>query len=96
MSDINKEAMAFWNAIKPAIDEEIKKQTKGMVQRRKAKVTTAPTNSVIGVTEPFCEEIFLPYVSNLATAVVGDMVWIEFMYGASNSFISMFADPSKN
>jgi hypothetical protein len=96
MPDINKEATAFWNAIKPAIDEEIKKQTKGMVQRRKVKVTTAPANSVIGVTEPFGEEIFLPYVSNLGTAVVGDMVWVEFVYGASNSFVSMFADPAKN
>ena len=95
MADLNREAMNFWKAIKPMIDEEIKRQTLGMVQRRKAMVTTAPDNSVIGVTEPFGPEIFLPYVSHLSTAEVGDVVWIEFMYGATNSFVSMFADPTK-
>lgn len=93
MPDINKEAMAFWNAIKPAIDEEIKKQTKGMVQRRRMKVTTAPSLSTnaIGVTEPFGTEIFLPFTTNVINATVGDGVWVEYVYGATNSIVISMA-----
>lgn len=93
MPDLNREALVIWDALKPMIDQEISSKTQGVVQRRKAKVTTAPSmvTNTIGVTEAFGDEIFIPFVSNLASAVVGDFVWIEFMYGASNSFASMFA-----
>lgn len=93
MADLNKESLAFWNSIKPMIDEEIKNQTRGMVQRRRAKVTTAPSlaTGLIGVTEPFVTEYFIPFNTNLSTASVGDQVWVEYMYGASNAFASMFA-----
>ena len=93
MPDMNGESLAVWNALKPMIDEEIKCQTRGMVQRRKAIVTTAPSlvSGLIGVTEPFGYEIMIPFVSNLSAAKVGDSVWVEFMYGATNAFASMFA-----
>ena len=93
MHDLNKDALGVWNALKPMIDDEIKERTRGAVQRRKAKVTTAPslTTNTIGVTEAFGPEMFIPFVSNLASATVGDYVWIEYMYDASNSFASMFA-----
>ena len=91
--DLNGESLAIWNNLKPMIDEEIKNRTRGMVQRRKAKVTTAPSLSTgkIGVTEPFCAEYFVPFSTNMISASVGDSVWVEFMYGASNAFVSMFA-----
>lgn len=94
MPDYNSEASKVWDALRPAIDSEIDQRTRGMVQRRKAKVTTAPSlvTNKIGVTEPYGSEMFIPFVSNLASAVVGDYVWIEFMYGANNSFASMFAE----
>lgn len=91
MADLNKQALEMWNAIKPMIDKEIENKTRGMVQRRKAKVTTAPNGSVIGVTEAFGPEISIPYVSSMSSAQVGDVVWIEFMYGATNAFVSMYA-----
>ena len=93
MPDINREASEFWNALKPMIDEEIKTQTRGMVQRRKMKVTTAPSlnTNKIGVTEPFGSEMFIPFTTNLISASVGDVVWVEFMYGMTNAFASMFA-----
>ena len=92
-TDLNGQSLAIWNNLKPMIDEEIKSQTKGMVQRRKAKVTTAPSLSTgtIGVTEPFGTEYFIPFNTNLTTASVGDFVWVEFMYGATNAFASMYA-----
>lgn len=93
MPDINREASEFWNSLKPMIDEEIKAQTRGMVQRRKMKVTTAPSlnTNKIGVTEPFGTEMFIPFTTNLISATVGDVVWVEFMYGLTNAFASMFA-----
>lgn len=93
---LNKEALDIWNALKPMIDKEIENKTRSMVQRRKVKVTTAPDGSVVGVTEAFGPEVFVPYVSSMSNVQVGDVVWMEFMYGASNSFISMYANPAQN
>lgn len=93
MPDLNRESLEIWNSLKPMVDEEIKSQIRGAVQRRKAKVTTAPSlaTNTIGVTEPFGSEIFVPFATNLISATVGDVVWVEFMYGATNAFVSMFA-----
>lgn len=96
MADYNKESLAIWNTLKPIIDREIDNRTRGMVQRRKAKVTTAPSDITkkVGVTEPFGTEYSVPFLPGVAAAQVGDMVWVEFMYGASNAFVSLFANIS--
>lgn len=96
MPNLNKDALDIWNALRPMIDKEIERRTKGMVQRRKAKVTTAPSSitKTIGVTEPFCAEIQVPFLPGVSAAQVGDVVWVEYMFGASNAFVSMFANIS--
>ncbi len=97
MPNLNKDALEIWNALRPMIDKEIERRTMGMVQRRKAKVTTAPSSitKTVGVTEPFGRaEMQVPFLPGVATAQVGDVVWVEFMFGASNSFVSMFANIS--
>lgn len=93
MSDSNKDAIEIWNLLKPMIDSEIQEKTRGMVQRRKMKVTTAPSlvTNTIGVTDPFGQELFIPFVTNLYSATVGDVVWVEYMYGATNMFASCYA-----
>ena len=93
MADLNKQALEMWGAMKPMIDKEIAEKTRGMVQRRKAKVTTAPSlvTNKIGVTEPFGDQYFVPFTTGLINAQIGDVVWVEFMYGATNSFATMFA-----
>ena len=93
MPNLNKDALDIWNALRPMIDKEIERRTRGTVQRRKAKVTTAPSlvTNKIGVTEPFGDQYFIPFNTNLSTAKVGDVVWVEFMYGATNAFASMYA-----
>lgn len=93
MPDLNSDALGIWEHLKPAIDKEIEQKTRGMVQRRKMKVTTAPSIATgkIGVTEAFGPEMSIPFATNLISATVGDMVWVEFMYGATNAFASMFA-----
>lgn len=97
MGDFNSEALSIWKSLQPIIDKEIDERTRGMVQRRKATVTTAPSSATktIGVTEPFGDEYFVPFLSGVADAQIGDVVWVEFMYGASNAFVSMFASVSK-
>lgn len=91
--DLNREASELWNSLQPIIDKEIDARTQGVVQRRKAKVTTAPSlvTNTIGVTEPFGTEMFLPFNTNIMSASVGDFVWVEYMYGMTNAFVSMFA-----
>lgn len=86
MTDFNKEALAIWDSLKPMIDKEIERKTAGMVQRRKMVISTAPSmqTGLIGVTEPFGSELFIPFVGNLASAAVGDSVWVEYAYGANN------------
>ncbi len=93
MADMNKQALEMWGALKPMIDKEIAEKTRGVVQRRKAKVTTAPSliTNKIGVTEPFGDQYFVPFTTNLISAQIGDVVWVEFMYGATNAFAAMFA-----
>lgn len=93
MPNLNKDALDIWNALRPMIDKEIERRTRGTVQRKKAKVTTAPSlvTNKIGVTEPFGDQYFIPFNTNLSTAKVGDVVWVEFMYGATNAFASMYA-----
>lgn len=96
MPNLNKDALDIWNALRPMIDKEIERRTMGMVQRRKAKVTTAPSSitKTIGVTEPFGPEMQVPFLPGVATAQVDDVVWVEYMFGASNAFVSMFANIS--
>ena len=96
MADYNKEALAIWKSLQPIIDKEIDARTKSMVQRRKAIVTTAPSSvtKTIGVTEPFGDEYFVPFLPGVSGAQVNDAVWVEFMFGASNAFVSMFANIS--
>lgn len=96
MPNLNKDALDIWNALRPMIDKEIERRTNGMVQRRKAKVTTAPSSitKTIGVKEPFGTEMQVPFLPGVATAQVDDVVWVEYMFGASNAFVSMFANIS--
>ena len=97
MADYNQEALAIWKSLQPIIDKEIDARTRGMVQRRKATVTTAPSSSTrtVGVTEPFGNEYFIPFLPGVADAQIGDVVWVEFMFGASNAFVAMYANVSQ-
>nr|DAF00662.1 MAG TPA: hypothetical protein [Caudoviricetes sp.] len=81
------EALKIWKALEPMVAKKISAMTAGAVQRRKAKVSTAPnaTTGLIGVQEAFSNQIMIPYSSQLSEAKVGDMCWIEWSYGATNA-----------
>lgn len=83
------EALKIWNALKPMIDREIKAKTDSCVRAKKMLVTTAPNETVIGVTEPYGTEIFVPYSSEIATSQVGDTVWVWYFYNNASTMIAL-------
>ena len=84
MADHSREAQAIAEALRPMVMSWINENTKNCVRRRKMTVTTAPNGSVIGVTEAYSSEIFIPYASSLANVSVGTSVWVEWVYSAAN------------
>lgn len=88
MSDTN-EAMKIWNALKPMVNRQIEEKTKSCVRAKKMTVTTAPNGSVIGVAEPYGEEILIPYLSTLSGASVDDAVWVWYYFNNASTMIAM-------
>lgn len=84
MNEGNREARAIAQALKPMVMSWINEAMKPCVKRKKMTVTTAPSGGVIGVTEPYGQEIFIPYVAGLSSAAVGTSVWVEWVYSAAN------------
>ena len=88
MNDTN-EAMKIWNALKPMVNRQIEEKTKSCVRAKKMTVTTAPNGSVIGVAEPYGEEILIPYLSTLSGASVDDAVWVWYYFNNASTMIAM-------
>ena len=88
MSDTD-EALKIWNALKPVIDTEIEVKTKSCVRAKKMTVSTVPDGSVIGVTEPYNDEIFVPYSSLLSNAQIDDAVWVWWFYDNASTMIAL-------
>ena len=87
------DAEAFWEAIRPRVDAEIKRLTANAVRRERYDVTTAPNGTVIGVKVPFGrQEIFIPYSTLVANAAVGDTVLVEWRGTLSNAIAMSFGD----
>lgn len=83
------EALKIWNALKPMIYREIEAKTRSCVRAKKMTVTTAPDGSVIGVTESYGAELFVPYLSALSGASAGDSVWVWYFYNNASTMIAM-------
>lgn len=79
------DAKRLKSAIEDIAREVIARETRDCFRVRKAVVTTAPDSGtgLCGVTlVGDATELFLPYVSGLASASVGDAVWVAIL-GAS-------------
>ena len=86
----NNEAVKIANALKPFAKKWFDEWGQSCVRSKKMTVTTAPNGSVIGVTDAFSEqEIFVKYMSSCSNAVVGDTVWVKWMY---DNMQTLFAD----
>lgn len=91
--DSSNEALKIYAALRPMLLSEIKKQTQNCVRSTKMSVTTTAASGVMGVTEPYGKELFLPYVTSLASAVIGDTVWVQWYAGdMSTAFVARFGD----
>ena len=85
----SEEALKIWKALKPMVDRQIEEKTRSCIRAKKMVVTTAPDGSVIGVAEPYGEEILIPYSSALSGVEVGDAVWVWMYYSSSTNAIAM-------
>lgn len=85
-----REALQIWAALKPMIMKTIDERTKPCIRATKMRVTSAPSNNLLGVTKPFDEkEILIPYSSSLATVQVGDAVWVWYFFNDASTMIAM-------
>lgn len=78
----DNEAVKIANSFKPFVKKWFEDWGRSCVRCKKMTVTTPPNNGVIGVTDAFSDtESFIPYMSGVETAVVGDVVWCRWTYG---------------
>lgn len=90
-------ALKIWNAIEPLIKREIETQTRNCQRMKSMMVSTAYSaqTGVVGVTEAFGKEIFLPVISTLdkSKLVAGASVWVCMPYSSmSNAIVTMMGD----
>lgn len=89
MASNTSEALKIWDALKPMIDKEIEAKTRSCIRAKKMLVTTAPNGTVIGVSEPYGQEILIPYLSTLSDAQVNDAVWVWYYFNNASTMIAM-------
>lgn len=85
----DNEAVKIVNALKPFIKKWYDEWGRSCIRCKKMTVTTAPDNGVIGVTDAFGSEIFIPFKSNLSSANVGNVVWCKWMF---DNMQTLYAD----
>lgn len=77
----DNEAVKIANSFKPFWKKWIKEWGRNCVRSKKMTVTTAPSviSGLIGVTDAFSNvECMIPFQSNVASASVGDTVWVRW------------------
>lgn len=90
-------SLKIWNAIEPLVNRKIEEQTRNCQRMKSMTVSTAYSaqTGVVGVTEAFGKEIFLPVISTIDTGklTVGANVWVALPYSSmSNAIVTMMGD----
>lgn len=90
-------SLKIWNALEPLIKREIERQTRNCQRMKSMMVSTdySAQTGVVGVTEAFGKEIFLPVISTLdkSKLVAGASVWVCMPYSSmSNAVVTMMGD----
>lgn len=82
-----KDALAVWKALEGQVRKTVKDMSGKNLQCERYDVTTAPNPSTgkIGVSQPFGNEIFVPYSRAVAGAAVGDSVMVFWWKSLSNA-----------
>ena len=89
-----KDALDFWKAIEGKVRETVKAMSGKNLQCERYDVTTAPNGStgLIGVKQPFGDEIFIPYAAAVSEADAGDTVLVLWWKSLSNAKAWFMAD----
>jgi len=87
--DYTREAQKIWDALRPMVDQEIKKHTQSVIRARKMMVITPPDGQTIGVQEPYGTTVNIPYSTALSGAVAGDSVWVVWFFNNASTMIAM-------
>lgn len=90
-------SLKIWNAIEPLVNRKIEEQTRNCQRMKSMTVSTAYSaqTGVVGVTEAFGKEIFLPVISTIDSGklTVGANVWVSMPYSSmSNAIVTMMGD----
>lgn len=90
-------SLKIWNAIEPLVNRKIEEQTRNCQRMKSMTVSTAynAQTGVVGVTEAFGKEIFLPVISTIDAGklTVGANVWVSMPYSSmSNAIVVMMGD----
>ena len=90
-------SLKIWNAIEPLVNRKIEEQTRNCQRMKSMTVSTAynAQTGVVGVTEAFGKEIFLPVISTIDAGklTVGVNVWVSMPYSSmSNAIVTMMGD----
>lgn len=90
-------SLKIWIAIEPLVNRKIEEQTRNCQRMKSMTVSTAYSaqTGVVGVTEAFGKEIFLPVISTIDTGklTVGANVWVSMPYSSmSNAIVTMMGD----
>lgn len=82
-----KDAIAVWKALEGQVRKTVKDMNGKSLQCERYDVTTAPNAATgkIGVSQPFGNEIFVPYSAACAGASVGDSVMVFWWKSLSNA-----------
>ena len=82
--EVQKVADSLWNYF---LNKHLKEFLSDSVCYYRAKVTTAASNGVIGITRPFDDEVFLPYSFNADKLSVGDECVVLVFGDTSNATV---------
>lgn len=87
---IDNEAVKIANSFKPFVKKWFDEWNKNCVRCKKMTVTTAPDGNFIGVKDAFSDtEFFIPYMSCLNDAEVGEPIWCNWLF---NNMQTLYAD----
>lgn len=71
-----REANEFAKALEPLIQKIVDERTRNTLRVERYEVSTVANGTVMGVRQPFGQEIFLPYTQEVASAAEGDSVLV--------------------
>ncbi len=88
-----QEATRIWRMLSPMVRGLIRSETQNCLRMKNAVIVYPPDGQKVGVMRPNDTQIFyLPYVSTLVNAQVGDTVYTQYWQDMSNAIVVDFGN----